>query len=441
MKANGFIDLAAGTSSRIFSWLAQAVIVSGLLLLPMAMDSGLDSGSESVAYAGNGQGGSGGGGDNGNGGGNSGGNNGGGQGGSKPAKGDLYGDMVYLLRNEDGVPRILNGCLRPTNSYGEVLALVGDFPYSDGENEYVPDDDPQAENGGYTLDGYAYDMCEEVTFATAKGGFTTMAASTAEDEDSVDQCDAYNATCASRYREVDLGRLSLLRSPDKVLDRSAAEATRIIGSADLVKLGSDGRIVADGVELDSPSINLALMREFHLYGELGGVFDPDEFGAAMGYALYDYEMAAAFGLGAADDKYGGGADSEVVARVDTVLQLAYRMPLNAPIVINEGNPDGLLAGKYIDYRDFTYDREATFPGYLCYDVYEEGQYVRHAGSIMDVVFHSVAATAENIEGYGLAADDARRVLVFVHDGLVRYIDTVYESIESLAVGDPECQAL
>lgn len=124
-------------------------------------------------------------------------------------KGDLYGDLYVLLRDENGEPEI--------DELGRVQFL-------DDEGNVIPyaSDDPQDE------------------------GFTEV-------------------TDASLLQEVDFGRTNIVRAPDSVVDHALEEAMNTIASdADgVIEYDEAGRIVVvqeDGTELtiDSPLENLAL---------------------------------------------------------------------------------------------------------------------------------------------------------------------------------------
>lgn len=123
-------------------------------------------------------------------------------------KGDLYGDLYVILRDDNGEPILDQGRVQFLDADGNVI------PYQS--------DDPEDE------------------------GFTEVAD-------------------ASLLQEVDFGRTNLVRSPSQVFDRALAEAESIIATdADgVLQYDEAGRIVVvqeDGTELtiDSPLENLAL---------------------------------------------------------------------------------------------------------------------------------------------------------------------------------------
>lgn len=446
--------------------LIAGVLAGGLLVLPLALElsMGMDSGAS--ALAGNGNGNGSGDGDPGNGG-SSGSNNGAGGGaGSQPDKGDLYGDMVYVLRDADGVPVLYTGedsegkafsCLQPlaigrfwhenawvewTAEDGQVLPLVAEYPDPAGLDE--------------TTELYSFCVSDDTVDTTLRLrtrvhdrihlmnplGVTYGKAAAASDEDSEpDACDVI-PLCASNVREVELGRLSVVRSPDKVLDRQRDEAVReLLRSYPAVALDHGGRLVLEGATFDSPLINLALMREFLKRGMLGeAIWAPPE--TNLGFPdFYTPELAAAFGLGAGDDKLGSGLDAEVVIRTFHTLAIPALTEYLALVDTSSIYDPGGLLREYIDLSHFTYDREAVFPGAMCWDQLD-GVYTRQAATIINAVFNGQGYTGTGLAAFAQAAEDARTVMVYVHDGLIYYIDPVFQANFDGFYPDPQfCPAL
>src|SRR5512135_3289914 len=143
-------------------------------------------------------------------------------GGGKPAgagtkKGDLFGDMVVVLRDANGVP-ILNAA-----GLVQVIAYVYDA------------------NGNL------------VPLKDASGNLVTIPYNAEGDlETTINGVPVYSA-------EVDLGRLSVARAPDKVLQHSLDEAlAKLTTSGAVIALDAAGRLTVNGVAIDSPLENLAL---------------------------------------------------------------------------------------------------------------------------------------------------------------------------------------
>lgn len=214
--------------------------------------------------------------------------------------------------------------------------------------------------------------------------------------------------------EVELGRLNVGRSPDKVLSKSLTEAVNTLNSATAITLDSSGRLVVtvDGVAktIDSPLENLALYQALMDTGTLPGLstsalnllsaLAPSIVDGQLSAA--DYKIAASF-LAAA-------ADKTSTMTIDTV---AY---YNAILGI-----DGTLVQKdvkYVDFSTYNYDRSDTYTGTVTYlKAVGDGTYVTVTEPIMTAVFNSVdySSLDGGIDGFTQSVDDALRVIQFVHD--------------------------
>lgn len=166
--------------------------------------------------------------------------------GAGSARGDLYGDMYVILRDDNGVP-ILNaaGFVQPIDAAGNLIPL---------DEEGVPID-------------------------------------------------------PSLAQEAELGRLNVGRSPRSVLDHRADEIVTMLNSATDISLDAAGRLVltVDGVTktIDSPLENLAIYVALMTQGTIPGVTDLP--GTAFDhlidgvFTIEDVASAASF-LAAASDK-------------------------------------------------------------------------------------------------------------------------------------------
>lgn len=126
---------------------------------------------------------------------------GGGNAGSERDKGDLYGDLVILQRNDDG------SLVTTTLDNGDVVtyAIASDGSLIEIINGEIPE--------------------------------------------------------GADVQEVEFGRLNIARAPDKVLDHSLLEALSKLDGGILgedITLDPSGRLTIDGVTIDSPLENLAL---------------------------------------------------------------------------------------------------------------------------------------------------------------------------------------
>jgi hypothetical protein len=178
------------------------------------------------------------------------------------ARGDLYGDLYVILRDEDGVP-ILNdaGFVQPIDANGNLIPL---------DAEGAPID--------LTL-----------------------------------------------VQEVELSRLNVGRSPTSVLDRRAAEVVTLLQTATAISFDESGRLVltVDGVTktIDSPLENLALYVALMTTGTIPGVTDlpGTEYDYLVDGQFTTADLAAAVGLlAAASDKY-TSLTPDTVAYINAIL--------------------------------------------------------------------------------------------------------------------------
>ena len=275
-------------------------------------------------------------------------------GGGKPTeagtkKGDIYGDLYVILRDANGVP-ILNaaGFVQPIDANGNLIPL---------DAEGAPVDE-------------------------------------------------------SLLIAVELGRLSVGKSPDKVLDRQYTDAIASLNSATSVTTDEAGRLVVtnpDGTlkTIDSPLANLALYKTLLSQGYLPGLTATD---AVLGTLTYlkdgqltvaDYKEAASL-LAAASDK-------TIKVSVDAMVDMNTILGVTGTITGADGKT-------YVSFTNYTYDRAATYPGTVTILVKNaDGSYSKQDVSIMEAVFSSTAYTGTGAAAFATAADDARAVISFVHD--------------------------
>lgn len=277
-------------------------------------------------------------------------------GGGKPVgagskKGDLFGDMVVLLRDANGEPILVDGLVQVIAYVYDASGYLVPLRDADGNLVVIP----------YTETG---DLATQVTIGT-----TTY--------------DVFGA-------EVDLGRLSVARSPSKVLNHALDEALAKLVSG-TVTVDATGRLLVDGVTIDSPLENLALYDQYMSTGTLPGVTLPDGFDPA---AL----------LAAAADKTG-------TILVDTVVYT------NSILGINSGTT-------YYDFSSVDYDRESTWGDVSVTVLVQQGDvYVPTTVNIYETLFNSTNWTDPTAVGgaddFATAADDYLSVIEFVHENAVR----------------------
>lgn len=486
----------AASVSLTMRWFSTFALALGVLLLPVAADHDAGWLSGSLAFAGNGPGGPGGSGP-GDGGGNAGSGKGGSKGGGKSDKGDLYGDMIYIERDINGVPVVdAEGCHNPIAWDGETwvdLPLyheVGYDPTLQDEEEMVPDfceigeGELQGWGNAYRVRLHAKNPVKgtlgvgdqdrdrdrirdllSIHRSRVYGGAKGTPSSLEDTDGELGTCDIITL-CADNSQEVDLGRLSVLRAPARVMDKARDEVLKALDKSsgpNSVTLDPSGRLTVDGTTFDSPLVNLGLYREFHNFWQLQDTAEPPVAyfvpGSNSGlfnanfdpnYGVY---LGMAFGLGGGSDKAGSGVDVDVVSRVNAILYLPGTEYLADE---HGGFPDTWskqIEGKwhyFINYTDFDYQRDLVWTGCVMYDYFDEGTQswvMNHPMRIIDIFYDEdynlgvdptwsvgnepgESEVVGNIGGFALAANDARRVLAFVHgigdDQLRGRVDNVFE---------------
>jgi len=277
-------------------------------------------------------------------------------GGAGTKKGDLFGDMVVVLRDANGVP------ILTSTGLVQVIAYV-----YDASGNLVPLKDA---SGNPVV--IPYDA-EGNLLTTVTLGTTT-----------------YNVYSA----EVDLGRLSVARAPDKVLQHSLDEAlAKLTTSGAVIALDAAGRLTVNGTAIDSPLENLALYDTYMKTGTLPGVTLPANFNPA---AL----------LAAAADKTGS-------ISVDTVVYM------DSILGVNSGTT-------YYDFSSVNYDRYTTWKNATATVLVLQPDGVTYKAetvNLYDAVFNSTNWTDPTAVGgaddFATAADDYLKVIEFVHDNGVR----------------------
>lgn len=205
--------------------------------------------------------------------------------------------------------------------------------------------------------------------------------------------------------EVDFGRSSVARAPDRVMDQALTEALDKLTSAEDIGVDAAGRItyISDEVTytIDSPLENLALYIDLAV--GLADQTTTSETEAALGeVGLATLDTAASLLAGLAD-KTGD-------------ITLDY--------LVNENVIAGVVeAGEYYDYTDFTYDR--TYPVSYSYWYSPDG-IVAPVSLTLDInayladesVNGELPADSEFAALFAAAADDALEVIELVHTQII-----------------------
>ena len=281
-------------------------------------------------------------------------------GGAGTKKGDLYGDMVVLLRDSNGVP------ILTTDGLVQVIA----YYYPEGSTTLVPLKDA---SGNLVVIPYS---AEGDLLPTVTVGDKT-----------------YDVVGA----EVDLGRVSVARAPEKVLQHSLDEAlSKLTAAGAVVSIDAAGRLTVNGVAIDSPLENLALYDKYMTTGSLPGVTLPANFNPA---AL----------LAAAADKTGN-------INVDTVVYMDSMLGIN-----------NLATGTYYNFDTYNYDRYTTWKDATASVlVLKDGVYVPTVVNLYETLFSSTnwvdptpAVGDAGADDFAAAANDYLTVIQFIHDNAVR----------------------
>lgn len=348
-----------------------------------------------------------------------------GGGGGKPdqpgrGKGNLYADLVILHRTVDGLP-IFSGVPAGTPEEPEEVA-----------EGYVPClqpitaawvDDPEI--GAYAaslnppLPNPLMNPADGKLVSPVPLGGTGIAG---------EECDVRTVPTdfTAFAQEVLFGRLNLGRSPTKVLAQQLRDVIGVLESATTLTLDAAGRLAADGAEIDSPGQNLAIHAELQKSGQLTAS-DQTSIELPMppvsGYSFLDHAAAA---LGAAADK-GGLVNLDLVVYNNRILNI----PNETEFSTLEGNGDiGEDGEQYYDYNDYSYDREAKYPGCVTGFFVIGDQSVPFSGPLMHFVFNNEGFMGSNVHGFATNADDSRRVIAFVHDNIITNVDTVGERTDA-----------
>lgn len=342
---------------------------------------------------------------------------GGGNGGGKPPTTDVFADMVIIDRDVNGVPITTLG-VGPGDSPAQVPQPIMLGPKATA------------------------DICP-----LWYQGSVPMPPLSAVEEPSVYwllEIEAYRIPMvdgeipveyAGCTTEADLGRLSVVRSPDSVLDNALAEMVTTLSEVDgeegeSITLDAAGRLVAnyrvDNVlvekTIDAPAENLAafqrILEETVLYHADVNGGTPIELPGSPSDAQGLLARTAPL-LAAASDKFGHVGLDELIY-VTQILTIGTDMNADATELF--GAPWG---GNYVNFSQFSYDRATTYDGDVCFlevtsiepgdtlPIDITGQIVKRP--IMEMVFDNIDFSGNNAYGYAKAVDDARAVILWTHE--------------------------
>lgn len=253
--------------------------------------------------------------------------------------------------------------------------------------------------------------------------------------------------------EAHLGRLSAVRSPEKVLDMALLElVTGLSVPGVTITTDEAGRLTINYYDdildeyivktIDAPRENLAGFERLLETGMIshpevaGGApvaglpVRPGHAGAASEHALNLMDRAAAM-LAGASDKFGSVGLDELMY-VSEILALGTEMSADAQGLFGapwtSADPTARTT-RYFNFSRFEYDREATYAGDVCYlkvlspgsepadgatlPVDVAAQVVKEP--ILELVFGNATFIGYNAYGFAKAVDDARAVIYWVHE--------------------------
>lgn len=314
-------------------------------------------------------------------------------------KGDLFGDLWIILRDDSGVPILdANDQVQPiiiVDGVPTVIQLVD----TDGDGKYeVPTE------------------------------------------------------YVDLVQEVDVGRTNVSRAPSRVLEHSLTEALSkldglTLGTSENLTLDPSGRLVIDGSAIDSPLENLAI------YQALLTATDSNDDGylevkvhytGETGSGTYTFLVPTASQLDLAASLFAAASDKTASLTVDNIVAVSTFLGVNDELAT-------LVANYTYDGTNSTYQGTSVFvnvqvdgldtPEDPSDDVYQtvsvnlvDGATITYNDetiTVPGVSFETIEGTVDNdgdkdldssdaydsdgIDGFTQAADDALQVLEFVHD--------------------------
>ncbi len=311
-------------------------------------------------------------------------------------RGDLYGDLWIVLRDDSGEPILdANGQVQPIviiDGVPTVIQLVD----TDGDGKYeIPTE------------------------------------------------------YADLVQEVDVGRTNVARSPSKVLEHSLTEVLSkldglILGTSSTLTLDASGRLVIDGSAIDSPLENLAL------YQALLTATDTNNDGllevvvaytGESGSGTYTFLVPTSSQLDLAASLFAAASDKTASLSVDNVVTVSSFLGVNdelANLVANYTYDGATEAYKDTSVWVNVQVAGTETPEDLSDDVYQsvqvnlvDGATIIYDGqtiTVPGVTFETVPNTVDNngdgtldandndgIDAFTQTADDALQVLEFTHD--------------------------
>ncbi len=329
-------------------------------------------------------------------------------------KGDDYGDLYVLARNTDGVPYM--GSLVISDEHGDETVW---YPFV---MAYGVDGDPVSSSssidGLVAVEGVPYLVFD----VNAEGEIQSV----------------------SNYapKEVEFGKINLIRSPNSVLSNGLAEAISTLtnlGEGDYITADASGRLVAihgledwiDGVDeeddntIDSPRENMAIYRELMQSG-----FDGELSFLTAYFGESDILQLAASAYAAGSDKTGTVLKDEIVYANGFMEAYNLEDAILLTDVYPECDDSYYMNLLFCNLKDFVYSRQLEYANKLVRitTLNAGGTYVVQDKSILDAITFTTEENNSkinyhyNLDGFTMACDDAVQVLEFIHESdLVEYL--------------------
>lgn len=209
---------------------------------------------------------------------------------------------------------------------------------------------------------------------------------------------------------VSLDRMNVARSPSSVLSQQYLEAVKLINQADTVTLDAVGRLVlttsGTAQTLDSPLVNLALYKTIMTTGTLTGITDTSKL-SSISYLVdgaltaADYKAASSF-LAAASDK-SATLTTDKIEFVNAILGIPGTLTDSSGKTYIDYTT--FSYDRYATYKD-------VYATVLVKQT--DGSYLPTSVNIYTTVFNT-NYTGTNVSAYTQATDDARAIIDYIHN--------------------------
>jgi hypothetical protein len=217
---------------------------------------------------------------------------------------------------------------------------------------------------------------------------------------------------ASQVIPVEFGRLNVARAPSSVIEHSLIEALTKLDDGvwgTTVTLDPAGRLVIDGVAIDSPLENLALYQALLTAPVVDGMVTLSVTTSVEGGGTetYTFSLPASERLDLAASTLAAASDKTGDLNVDEIVNISKFLDVDDELAA--------LVGSY------SYDRTDTYGDVQIWVLVETspGIYTATLVNVMDAVTFNTVPTidADNngVDRFAQAADDSVQVLEYVHD--------------------------